>query len=655
MTTSKSGAPAVRRGWLLAGAALTAVFAASNARAVDYTMGDYQISLDTTLSSSVGLRTSDVDQRFIGYANGGRFPVANADNGDLNFKSGDVVEATQRITEELQVKNGTTGIFVRATGFYDPVYDNDVNSFRFPLDRATVRDIGTDFRLLDAYFFASPSIFGHDVDIRIGNQALNWGESTFIQFGINSITPLDVTALRTPGAELRTAFLPIPVVDMKTSIGYDATFEAFWQPYWTRTHIEPNGSFFGNNDGVADGGKFLNYFSLYPDTINCINAASLPQSNPFGGCVGRSEDRHPTGIGEGGVALRKNFTSLGDAEFGLYFENYDSRTPFVSFRTGSKNISGLAGPLGVLPNPLFPFLGNAPPIPPFYYDKTYSDTSSYLADYPKNIKLVGFSWNFTAPAGIAIQGEISHRFDQPVQLSGADLSLAVNAPAICAAAPVSPLLAAACTAAKADPTIQAAGGVGGFNQYLQGWVRRDVTQIQTTATKLLDPIPSLYINNIALVGEIGLDYVHNFGHLAGLYNSSYATDTNSAFTTAGTVDTVKVPGQPGTGTIQTKGLATQASAAYTIAMIIDMPNLLPYGIGVKPTISLQHDFYGTSPLGVNVFQANTAAASVGATFSYLQAWSLGVQYTNHFPVFDGGKFYGLIDRDFVSATLSYEF
>ena len=78
---------------------------------------------------------------------------------------------------------------------------------RFRSTVPAVRDIGTDFRLLDAYFFASPEIFGHHVDVRIGNQALNWGESTFIQFGINSITPLDVTALRTPGAELRTAFL----------------------------------------------------------------------------------------------------------------------------------------------------------------------------------------------------------------------------------------------------------------------------------------------------------------------------------------------------------------------------------------------------------------------------------------------------------------
>ena len=52
-------------------------------------------------------------------------------------------------------------------------------------------------------------------------------------------------------------------------------------------------------------------------------------------------------------------------------------------------------------------------------------------DYPKDIKLVGFSWNFTAPGGIAIQGEVSHRFDQPVQLSGADEALMINSPAVC--------------------------------------------------------------------------------------------------------------------------------------------------------------------------------------------------------------------------------
>jgi hypothetical protein len=649
--TGKFAALLPRRAGLLAGAALLVLAAAGAARATEFTEGDWEINLDNTLSSSVGLRTSNQDSRFIGIANGGTFGVANADNGDVNFKPGSIVEATQRITTELQAKQGDFGFFVRATGFYDPIYDTDTDSHPFPISRAAARDIGADLRLLDAYVFMRPEIFGHDFDLRVGNQALNWGESTFIQFGINSITPLDVTALRTPGAELRTAFLPIPVVDAKTELMPDVTLEGFWQPYWTRTRIEPDGSFFGNNDGVADGGKYLNYFSLYADQA-APSLVSLNQSNPFGATVGRSADRHPSGVGEFGFALRENFPDLNDLELGLYFENYDSRTPFVSFRTGSEFISpglGLPGTT-VLPNPILTLLTGG------VAQKAYSNTDSYFADYPKNIHLLGTSWNLTAPGGIAIQGELSERFNQPVQLAGADLSLAVNAPAICAAAAISPLLAAACAAAKSDPVIIATGGVAGFEQNINGWVRRNVTQWQTTATKLYAAEPELYINSIALVGEVGFDYVDNFGTQRGLYNAPYTTDSNSAFTVAGTVDTKPVPGSNFTvGHISRKGLATPFSGAYTVEAIIDMPNLLPYGIGMKPQFSLQHDFDGTSPLGVNVFQENTAAASAGVTFSYLQAWNLNVQYTNHFPVFDGGKYYGLIDRDFVSATLSYEF
>jgi hypothetical protein len=653
--TEQKSARAPRRVLLLASAALAVAAGVRPASAFEYQVGDYQISLDTTLSSSVGFRTSSVDQRFVGAANGGLFPVANADNGDLNFKPGNVVEATQRITTELQIKKDDYGIFVRSTGFFDPVYATDVNSRPFPLSRPAVRDIGADLRLLDAYAFASPEIFGHPVDLRIGNQALNWGESTFIQFGINGITPLDVTALRTPGAELRTAFLPIPAVDLKTEIVENFTVEGFWQPYWTRTRLEPVGSFFGTNDGVADGGTYNNLFSYYKDSANCTYAASLAQLNPFGACLPRTNDSHPTGVGEGGVAFRLNVPDWNDAEFGLYFENYDSRTPFVSFRTGSPNISGAPGPISVFPPPITSFLFGVPPHPSPYWSKTYASTTSYYAVYPSDIKLVGLSWNFSAPGGVAIQGEVSERIGQPVQLAGADLALAVNAPAICKAAPLAASLTGACAAAKADPVIRQTGGVKGFNQNIQGYVDRDVTQWQTTATKLFAAEPELYINSIALVGEIGFDYVGGFGHQAGLYNAPYSTDTNSAFTLAGTVDTTHVPGSPGTGVLSTKGLASQFSGAYTVAMIIDMPNVLPYGIGMKPTFSLQHDFVGTSPLGVNVFVANTAAASVGVDFSYLQAWSLGLQYTNHFPVFAPGKFYGLLDRDFFSATLSYEF
>jgi hypothetical protein len=646
-----------RRVLLLAGAALAGAVATPPARAFEYQVGDYQVNLDTTLSSEVAFRTSPVDQSFVGIDNGGTFGVSNYDNGDLNFKPGNVVEAQQRITTELQVKRDDYGVFIRATGFYDPTYDTDIDSRAFPLDRAAVRDVGADLRLLDAYVFFSPSVFGHPVDFRIGNQALNWGESTFVPFGINSITPLDTTNLHTPGAELRTAFLPVPAVDAKTEIIPDLTIEAFWQPYWTRTRLDPVGSFFNNSDGLLDGGTFSNLFSFYPDSPKSGQLVNLiPQANPFGGVLYRSDDRHPTGANEYGFALRKNVPELGDAEFGLYFESYDSRTPFASFRTGSANIGSFPGALSVLPADvnLFSLLH----LPYLNSPHTYVDTASFFADYPKDIHLLGFSWNFSAPGGVAIQGEISHRFDQPVQLSAADLALAVNAPAICRLAG-SPLFAAAigpaCIAAQNDPVIQATGGVAGFNSLIDGWVRKPVTQIQSTATKLFNAIPSLYINSIALVGEIGFDYVSDFGS-RGLYDEAYTTDANSAYTLSGTVDTKPVPGTNfSVGHLATKGLATAFSGGSTGEMIVDMTNVLPYGIGMKPTISVTWDFVGTSPVGVNTFLENTAAASVGVDFTYLQAWSFNMQYTNHFPVFAGGKYYGLIDRDFVSARLSYEF
>ena len=628
------------------------VAAAQPARAYDTSIAGWQVNVDTTLSSSVDIRLSPIDYNFVGLANpGGKFVLANNDNGTLNYRNGSPVAAVQRITTEVQAKKDDYGFFIRATGFYDPVIEGYDTDFQH-LSRAARADIGSDFRLLDAYAFARPTLFGHPFDVRVGAQALNWGESTFIQFGINSVNPLDVTALRTPGAELRQGFLPIPVVDVKTELFDGYTLEGFWQFAWTRDKLEPNGSFFGNNDSLLDGGKYGNLRNDFPDNVQSIYGINAAAGNIFGASLNRTLDRHPTTLDQFGFALRKTFASLDDAEFGLYFENYHSRTPFGSNRTGVSVVNGVPpsffnGVFGDLPDPIG--LAVNPPGKNAYARNTYTATASFFADYPKDIHLIGVSWNFTGPAGVALQGELSSRLNQPIQLAASDLALLTSVPAIRQTAPISPaVLGAALKAACSDPTILLEGGCGyGFGQTIDGWKRYPVIQAQTTATKLWNSIPSLSINSIALVGEIGFDYVANFPRERGVFDAAYTSDVNSAFTQVATVD--------GNTRLSTKGLPSQFSGAYTIATIIDMPNFLPYAIDMKPTISLQHDFVGTSPIGVNVFVQNTAAASFGVTFNYLQAWSLGVQYTNHFPLFDAGKFYGLQDRDFFSAVLSYEF
>lgn len=54
--------------------------------------------------------------------------------------------------------------------------------------------------LLDAYAYTEFDV-GAPLQIRVGRQAINWGESLFIQ-GVNQLAPLDLIALRKAGTEI---------------------------------------------------------------------------------------------------------------------------------------------------------------------------------------------------------------------------------------------------------------------------------------------------------------------------------------------------------------------------------------------------------------------------------------------------------------------
>ena len=60
-------------------------------------------------------------------------------------------------------------------------------------------------------------------DVRFGNQVLSWGESTFIQGGINTINPIDVSPFVRHSSRQCSTFLESPLVEKprKTSPGRD--------------------------------------------------------------------------------------------------------------------------------------------------------------------------------------------------------------------------------------------------------------------------------------------------------------------------------------------------------------------------------------------------------------------------------------------------
>lgn len=606
------------------------------AKAAEIATADgWQVNLDTTLSAGMSLRASPVDEAFVGRANGGTQRTPNADDGTLNFRNSLVTAAPLRITEELDAKHGEYGLFVRATAFYDPVYDSITPDFR-PFPRATVRDLGADARLLDAFLYWNGEAAGHRLDVKLGNQVINWGESIFLPGGINSATPFDANALESPGTELREAVLPVPAIDVSASLTRNLSLEAFYEFAWVRTRFAPDGSFFEDNDTVSDGGRYGIEDTSFPDTPRVLNRINLATNDPFGPVILRGVDRHPPDQGEFGAALRYSAPFLNDTELGLYFETYHSRTPAVSYVAGS-----LAG--AVANDRL---LLGAP-------GETYNSTARVYDDYPGDIHLLGASFSASLPAGIGLQGEISHRFDQPLVTATPDAVLQLEAPYLCQLGPYLASLGlgalgapatAACRQAAADPAIQATGGIPGFGRHFAQYARFGVTQAQISATKLLPPLPALGIASLTLIGELGADVIPDFPREAGILNALYATANNSGFAPAATTGGVR----------QKKNEVTQAATGGVAALTADLPHALPWGILFEPYVAFAAGLTGRDATGEGPFQEGQDSVALGANFLYLQRLKVNVSYVNHVAIGTGST-YDLVDRDYVSLSASYNF
>ena len=622
-------------------ALLTAGFAARPALAVDFEIGGFTGSADTALISSGTIRTDPLATALQGSFYGGKDFLAPT-FGDLNFKQGDLVSQPNRITEELNLKNEETTIFVRGTAFYDPVLSTGSNADFRAFDRGSIDESGHAAHLLEAFVDEKFDLFGQASSLRVGNQVLNFGESTFIQGGINSAAPADTTALHAPGVELKDVILPVAAIDFKTALNETSSFEGYYQFLNVHDRIDGAGTFFGNN-AAGNGGyfavegaashnpsqSFLNFTSLaagpngaaapfgYEDEVD-PNKSARNLSNEFGG------------------AFRTSFPALEDAELGLYFENYASRVPFIQVRTGTA-ASGLADELGLIG------LGKS---------TSYFATSGLSFTYPENIHLVGFSFNFNGPYSLAFQGEVSTRLNQPITLALSDTFLGIDVPALCNPAGIlfNIALKPICNAALLDPVVQAEGiKAGDFNQSFQTYKRFPVTQAQLSLTKLYSDIPDTPIQTVVLVAEAAVDKISGFPNQSALLND-LSTNAFSGFRINGINQVATTQGG-----FQSTQLPTDYAYGYVLNASFDFPHTLPAGIDMVPNITFQHDVQGTSPTGAGSFIAHTASIAVGVNFSYLQNLTFGVSYVTNFNIGGSPEQNPNIDLDFASAFIGYQF
>jgi len=619
--------------------ALAAALVPRAADAIDLSSGEFRLNLDTTLSWGAAYRLDDRDPAIIGLDNGGTAYSVNGDDGNLNYDTGIFSNALQA-TMELDFEYKNFGVFLRGFGFYD--YENEEEDrARTPLSEEALERVGSRAELRDAFAWFRFELGTTPVEIRAGEQVISWGESTFIQGGINSINPVDVSALRVPGAELRNALLPIGAVWASVGLSLNWNIEAFYQYRWEEVIIDPPGSYWSTNDFAGRGGShvFLG-FGEPSDIAPSPFFIQPPLDRPFLG-VPRAPDREPDDDGQYGAALRWFVPALNETEFGFFFVNYHSRLPTVNGISGTiagAQAAALAGPQAA--GLVYQAFGVPPGVSPEVdaaaaaagqaaATDAYAATARYFIAYPEDITLYGVSFNTQlGTTGVALQGEVSLQEDAPLLVDDVELLFA-------ALSPISPGLAA---------TNQVAPGGVGFEEEIAGYRRLDRWQAQFTATKVFGP--GLGADQSLLLFEGAVTDVPDLPSQSVLRFEGPGT-----YTSGNPIHAMPGGAHAGKPAEDAEHFATHTSWGYRMAGRMDFNNAIG-AWNLSPRFGWQHDVSGVTPGPGGNFVEGVKALTLGVAATYQARWEFDLSWTRY----SGAGRWNLInDRDFVAAFAKYSF
>ena len=159
-----------------------------------------------------------------------------------------------------------------------------------------------------------------------------------------------------------------------------------------------------------------------------------------------------------------------------------------------------------------------------------------------------------------------------------------------------------------------------------GYVERDVSQIQATATKVFGP--AMGADGVVFVAEAALMHVHDMP------------------------DKITSPLEsPAGGTLATdeEADADATSWGYRLAARLDYNNAIG-AVNLYPYTQFLHDVSGNSPAPSGPFVEGRTALTLGLRADYLSRWQADLGYTRY-----AGKGNELSDRDFISASIKYSF
>ncbi|HEX4895011.1 MAG TPA: DUF1302 family protein [Solimonas sp.] len=352
----------------------------------------------------------------------GQYSMRN-DDGNLNYDRHDMTQQVGKITQDLTLTYGDFGFFAKWLYFYD-FTNNDFNEYH--PNRITpenvglvgsdinnpetadpdasnryfehtygeggvvrnkrrsggiLNQIGTDLQVLDFNVYGRvPFIGERELSFKIGRQTVNWGESTLLVVNsVNQAQPVNANNLYRVGFAVEEVFTPVGMAFLSTEPFANATIEAYYQYEWKPLEAPAPGSFLSFVDlGTYNTGDNpnLSFGSAAEDPDRAFRGDSadtqtgyldnpLTLITPISATVQRLPDRNARDSGQFGLAFKYYAEELGSGtEFGLYFMNYHSKLPYVSFMSTDASCARREGnENGIDANNTASFLAACPNLP----------------------------------------------------------------------------------------------------------------------------------------------------------------------------------------------------------------------------------------------------------------------------------------------------
>ena len=253
---------------------------AGQAHAFQFNLGDWEGAIDSTITASAAMRVEGTR----------KFGTTDPTGARHLFKdAGDIYSTPVSLLTDFSLSRGNFGFFTRFSYVYDyKIQDMDCtncerpNVWPYAAGQApgvglfdpinsvfhagsqvelvdgiadSAQDLaGNRFNILDFFVYGGWDIGDHPLNVRVGKQVINWGESNIQGGGIAQMqNPRDLSKATTPGTDVKETLIPQESVYFNFGITDDISLEAYYTWNWRESTFVGVGTYFSGFDFVGSG------------------------------------------------------------------------------------------------------------------------------------------------------------------------------------------------------------------------------------------------------------------------------------------------------------------------------------------------------------------------------------------------------------------